>query len=165
MLRWYPCDSVADRDEELCIFTCKIKTVTLWQSNALWVFSGVSKVFQEAFKGEFQSCGQTAQQRHSMKCQWTTMISWISQRTKKEHIPSLILTLFILDTIRTMIKNLKGKATLLVRSQAEIERRWIFFACYLFFTGTVWNVDDNWTESKRIKTHQCLNRKCARFKV
>lgn len=48
-------------------------------------------------------------------------------------IPSLILTLFILDTILTMIKNLKGKATLLVRSQAEIERRWIFFSPPIFF--------------------------------
>lgn len=149
MLWRYPCDFVSDRDEELCIFTCKIKPVTLWQSNTLWVFSSVSKVFQEAFRGEFQSCGQTAWQRHSMKCQWTT-ISWISQRTKKEHmliktqfscptphlfiyeIPSLILTLFILDTILTMIKNLKGKATLLVRSQAEIEQRWNFFLLSFF---------------------------------
>lgn len=46
---------------------------------------------------------------------------------------------------------MKGEATLLVRSQAEIERG-CYFLSVIFFTGRLCNVDGNWTEPKKMKT-------------
>ena len=59
---------------------------------------------------------------------------------------------------------MRGEATLLVNSQAEIERG-CYFLSVIFFTGRLCNVDGNWTESKRMKYHQSSHRICARFKV
>lgn len=69
------------------------------------------------------------------------------------HLPSLSLVLGFFSASRSLrrIKHMKGEATLLVRSQAEIERR-CYFLSVIFFTGRLCNVDGNWTESKRMKT-------------
>lgn len=67
--------------------------------------------------------------------------------------------------ILRMIKKIWGKSHFTCQIPGtDLAGMDIFFSA-IFFTGSVWNVDDNWTESKRIKTHQCLHHKCARFKV
>lgn len=120
---------------------------------------------------------EKAWQRHSIKCQSTEQ--WCSrhvQRTKTTHMlitiqsyyPSLSLFSFItshlfhscgffLDPLLRKIKYMKGRASLLVRCQAEIEWE-CYFLSAIFFTGRLCNVDGNWTESKGIKsfTRACI---------